>query len=141
MLFRGFGAADGCGGSVLPAPAAAAVDDDSCGKAAATNIWLALSAWLGMLIMLLPSSSVVCVSDMLGGVEDPMLWIDLDVAEELFICCMSYVIFSVFIASRMLVVAVGRRARTVNVQSSWFCSNRRRRLEHHRRQHCLRMRE
>jgi hypothetical protein len=65
---------------------------------------------------------------MLGGVEDPMLWMDLDVVEELFICCMSYVIFSVFIASRMLVVAVGSRARTVNVQSSWFCSNRRRRL-------------
>lgn len=116
------------------------MDEDSCGKAAATNAWLALSAWLGKLIMLLPSSSVVCVSDMLGGVEDPTLWIDLEVAEELFICCMSYVIFSVFIASRMFVVAVGRRARTVKVQSSWFCSNRRRRLWHHRCQHCLRKR-
>jgi hypothetical protein len=28
----------------------------------------------------------------------------------------------------MLVVAVGRRARTVKVQSSWFCSKRRRKL-------------
>lgn len=34
-----------------------------------------------------------------------------------------------FIASRIFVVADGRRARTVNVQSSWFCSNRRRKLQ------------
>lgn len=37
-------------------------------------------------------------------------------------------ICSVFMASRMAVVADGRRARTVNVQSSWFCSKRRRKL-------------
>jgi len=85
--------------------------------------------------MLLPSSSVVWVSDMLGGVDDPRLWSDLDVVDELFICCMSYVIFSVFMASRMFVVAVGSSARTVNVQSSWFCSNRRRRLCVHHCQH------
>ena len=47
---------------------------------------------------------------------------------EAFICWISRVIFSVFMASRILAVAVGRRARTVKVQSSWFCSKRRRRF-------------
>lgn len=74
--------------------------------------------------MLLPSSSVS--AERLGGLVDPMLFV-LATAEP-FICWISYVILSVFIASRMFVVAVGRRARTVKVQSSWFCSNRRRRL-------------
>jgi hypothetical protein len=123
FVFRGFGGADACGASVLSPGAGDAVGG--------IDAWLActaLSAWLGKLTMLRPSSSVVCVSDMLGGLVDPMLLTDLDGAAELFICCISYVIFSVFIASRMFVVAVGSRARTVNVQSSWFCSNRRRRL-------------
>ena len=72
------------------------------------------------------SSSVMVVSAILGGA-----------AEESpprgplapFICCISSVMFSVFMLSRMFAVAVGRRASTVNVQSSWFCSKRRRRLE------------
>lgn len=80
-----------------------------------------------MLTMLRPSSSVAFVSDMLGGLIEPMLFAAFaDVV--LFICWISYVILSVFIASRMLVVAVGSNARTVNVQSSWFCSKRRRKL-------------
>ena len=37
-----------------------------------------------------------------------------------FICWIWYVMASVFIASRMLVVTVGSSARTVKVQSSWF---------------------
>ena len=77
--------------------------------------------------MLRPSSSVAFASDMLGGLIDPMLLAALAAAEP-FICWISYVILSVFIASRMLVVAVGRSASTVKVQSSWFCSKRRRKL-------------
>ena len=122
---------------VVLAPAAAAaasVADESSGAGESRGNWAALnvlSAWLGRLTMLRPSSSVVWVSAILGGVEEePMLWMDLDAVDEvLFICCMSYVIFSVFMASRMFVVAVGSRASTVKVQSSWFCSKRRRRLE------------
>lgn len=64
---------------------------------------------------------------MLGGVAD-----DSPLLRRLFalpfICCISKVIFSVFMVSRILVVAVGSNARTVKVQSSWFCSNRLRRL-------------
>jgi hypothetical protein len=58
------------------------------------------------------------VSDKLGGLRDPVLRETLpdDVVD--FICWISYVIFSVFIASRILVVAVGSSASTVNVQSS-----------------------
>ena len=69
------------------------------------------------------------VSAMLGGlaIESAPLPLLMLLAEP-FICWISYVIFSVFMVSRMLVVAVGRRARTVKVQSSWFCSKRRRRL-------------
>lgn len=80
--------------------------------------------------MLLPSSSVMVVSAMLGGLvvdsEAPALG---PLAEPL-ICCISYVICSVFISFKTLLATVGRRASTVNVQSSWFCSNRRRKLYH-----------
>lgn len=66
--------------------------------------------------MLFPSSSVIVVSAMLGGAAaDSLLRTPL---AALFICWISRVMFSVFIASRMFVVAAGRRARTVNVQSS-----------------------
>lgn len=51
-----------------------------------------------------------------------------------FICWISKVIFSVLSSSRIFVVAVGSRASTVNVQSSWFCSNLLRRLEEVERQ-------
>jgi hypothetical protein len=74
----------------------------------------------------LPSSSVIVVSAILGGVAtDSVVRIPL---VALFICWISSVMFSVFIVSRIFVVAVGSKARTVNVQSSWFCSNRRRKL-------------
>jgi hypothetical protein len=69
------------------------------------------SLWALTVMMLRPSSSVAFVSDMLGGLVDPMLRV-LAVAVR-FICWISYVIFSVSIASRMWVVTVGRRARTV----------------------------
>lgn len=72
-----------------------------------------LSLWPAMLF---PSSSVNVVSAMLGGGADsgPPFFIAL----VAFICWISNVICSVFMASRMAVVAEGRRARTVNVQSS-----------------------
>src|SRR5438045_8817074 len=43
-------------------------------------------------------------------------------------CCNLCVILSTGSDSRIFSVAVGSNARTVKVQSSWFCSNRRRRL-------------
>jgi hypothetical protein len=89
-------------------------------------VWTPASLWALTVMMLRPSSSVAFASDMLGGLVEPMLRV-LAVADPL-ICWISYVIFSVFMVSRMWVVAVGSRARTVNVQSSWFCSKRRRRL-------------
>lgn len=81
-------------------------------------IWL---AWMPLslcrLAILLPSSSVMVVSAMLGGAgdDDSPLRTLLGVP---FICWISSVMFSVFMASRMLVVDVGSRARTVNAQSS-----------------------
>ena len=63
------------GDPVLPPTAAASVESASLG-ACGSDAWLActpLSAWLGKLTMLRPSSSVVCVSDMLGGLIDPIL--------------------------------------------------------------------
>lgn len=78
------------------------------------------------LTVLLPSSSVRVVSAMLGGVAEGSTVL---AALTPFICWISKVIFSVFIVSSRFVVAVGNRASTVNVQSSWFCSKRRRRLK------------
>lgn len=101
------------------------------GRAAdGTEIWLMCtpaSLVTLTLMVLRPSSSTVFASDnAVGGLRDPMLFV-FAVADP-FICWISYVIFSVFMASRMLVVAVGSSASTVKVQSSWFCSNRRRKL-------------
>lgn len=89
-------------------------------------IWLACTPLsLCKLTVLLPSSSVRVVSAILGGVAvDSALLAFLTP----FICCISKVIFSVFMDSSTLVVAVGNKAKTVNVQSSWFCSKRLRRL-------------
>jgi hypothetical protein len=69
------------------------------------------SLWALTVMMLRPSSSVAFASDMVGGLVDPMLRVL--AAAEPFTCWISSDIFSVFIASRMLLVAVGRRARTV----------------------------
>lgn len=117
FVLRGFGAGV-CPPSCAPSPV---------WGAGGSVIWLACTPLsLCRLATLLPSSSVRVVSAILGGVavESPLRAL----FDALFICWISNVIFSVFIASRMLVVAVGKRARTVKVQSSWFCSNRRRRL-------------
>ena len=54
-----------------------------------------------------------------------------------FCCCSSSSVCSTGKASKMFSTAVGRIARTVNVQSSWFCSNRRRRLEIPRECECI----
>ena len=85
-----------------------------------------LSVW--KLERLRPSSSVV-----LGDLDDADgTKSDCEPAvrpsRSAFCCWSSCVIFSTGRASRMFSAAVGRRARTVKVQSSWFCSNRRRRL-------------
>ena len=89
--------------------------------------WTPLS--LCKLAMLLPSSSVMVVSAMLGGLAvDSVLPALMPLVTPL-ICWISYVICSVLSAARTFVVAVGRRASTVKVQSSWFCSKRRRRLQ------------
>jgi hypothetical protein len=86
------------------------VEDDSA-------TWLACTPLsLCKLTTLLPSSSVKVVSAILGGVaEDSPLLAD---RAAPFICWISSVIFSVFIVSTILVVAVGSSAMTVNVQSS-----------------------
>lgn len=125
MVFRGFWGTRvaSCVASAVPLPWAVA------DRGVGTEIWLVCtpaSLWTLTLMMLRPSSSVAFASDMLGGLVDPMLRA-LAAAEPL-ICWISNVIFSVSMASRMFVVAVGRRARTVKVQSSWFCSNLRRKL-------------
>lgn len=81
------------------------------------TIWLAWTPLsLCRLAMLLLSSSVKVVSAMLGGAADDSPPRTLLAAP--FICWISSVMFSVFIISRMFAVAVGSRARTVNVQSS-----------------------
>lgn len=80
-------------------------------------VWTPASLCTLTVMMLRPSSSVAAASEAVGGLRDPMLLTDLAVPDP-FICWISYVIFSVFIASRMLVVAVGSSASTVKVQSS-----------------------
>lgn len=66
--------------------------------------------------MLLPSSSVRVVSAMLGGgMASAPGALGALVALA---CWISYVMSSVLSVARMFVVAVGRRARTVKVQSS-----------------------
>lgn len=89
-------------------------------------IWLAcMPLSLCILTILLPSSSVT-----LGGLDpssegcpSPFL-----ASFAAFCCCSSKVILSVCNSPIILSVAVGSKASTVKVQSSWFCSNRRRRL-------------
>lgn len=79
---------------------------------------------LWKLVRLLPSSSVT-----LGGTEDAISEVATLLANlSALCCCSSFTICSTGIASKMLSVAVGRMASTVKLQSSWFCSNRRRRL-------------
>jgi hypothetical protein len=110
LVFRGVGGAKkvSCGASVGPllgsAPGAG-VATESC------VVCMPASLWALTVMMLRPSSSVAFVSDMLGGLVDPMLRVRAVAVR--FICWISYVIFSVSIASRMWVVTVGRRARTV----------------------------
>lgn len=90
-------------------------------------IWLACMPLSLVEIMLLPSSSVMpIVSGRLIESALPLL-IDLAPLPPLS-CWISRVIFSTSRASRILVAAVGSRASTVYVQSSWFCWKRRRRL-------------
>src|SRR3569833_3626715 len=106
----------------------------SCGPSPAADglgtairlAWTPLSRC--MLAMLRPSSSVMVVSAMLGGLAESPLSLLTEFSPPAFMCWSSYVIFSVSMASSILEVTVGRRARTVKLQSSWFCSKRRRRL-------------
>lgn len=73
------------------------------------------------------SSSVVSAT--LGGADVPIsLGPTLRDSLSAFCRCSSSSTCSTGMASSMFSVAVGRMARTVKVQSSWFCSNRRRRL-------------
>jgi len=90
---------------------------------------VAVTPSTGRLTRLRPSSSVAPaeLSAMLGGALVDMRRDEARTAEPR-ICWISSVMRSVFMASRMLAVAVGSSASTVNVQSSWFCSKRRRRL-------------
>jgi hypothetical protein len=79
------------------------------------------------MLELRPSSSVVSAT--LGGAEVPIsLGPTLRANRSAFCRCSSSSTCSTGIASSMFSVAVGRIARTVKVQSSWFCSKRRRRL-------------
>ena len=114
-----------CGGASAAAPLSGPEVDTGVGTESCV-VCTPASLWALTVMMLRPSSSVAFVSDRLGGLVDPMLRV-LATAEPL-ACWISYVIFSVFMASRIWAVAVGRRARTVKVQSSWFCSKRRRKL-------------
>jgi hypothetical protein len=89
---------------------------------------LSLSKLVLVPARLFPSSSVRLVSVMLGGLATAAADAAPAPAFAPFIFWISKVMASVFIASTMFFVAVGKRASTVYVQSSWFCSNRRRRL-------------
>jgi hypothetical protein len=137
LVFRGFvGVAVACRG--VSVVSVAPLAGPALASGVATEICVVCtpaSLWALTLMMLRPSSSVALVSDMLGGLVEPTLRIL--VAAEPLICWISREIFSVFIASRMFAVAVGSRARTVKVQSSWFCSKRRRRLRQSRGQPAL----
>jgi hypothetical protein len=90
-------------------------------------IWL---AWMKLSVCrleLLASSSVVSAT--LGGaVLAISLGPTLRDKRSAFCLCSSSSTCSTGMASSMFSVAVGRMARTVKVQSSWFCSKRRRRL-------------
>jgi hypothetical protein len=87
--------------------------------------WMKLSVWR---LELLASSSVVSAT--LGGAELAIsLGPTLRDKRSAFCLCSSSSTCSTGMASSMFSVAVGRMARTVKVQSSWFCSKRRRRLD------------
>lgn len=86
--------------------------------------WMKLSVWR---LELLASSSAVSAT--LGGAELAIsLGPTLLANRSAFCFCSSSKTCSTGMASSMFSVAVGRIARTVKVQSSWFCSKRRRRL-------------
>ena len=86
--------------------------------------WMKLSVWK---VELLPSSSAVSAT--LGGAELAIsLGPTLLANRSAFCRCNSSSTCSTGMASRMFSVAVGRMARTVKVQSSWFCSKRHRKL-------------
>lgn len=122
LVFRDFLGAS-CWGTSPPADSPSATDGRGPGARKLGYAPPSLCT-LNPLIILRPSSSIVPTSDMVGARELMLFFL----LAGLFICWISYVILSVLRASRMLVVAVGRRARTVKVQSSWFCSKRRRKL-------------
>jgi len=75
--------------------------------------------------MLLPSSSIVEGAS-LGAISE-LAELDFSSLSD-FLCRNSCRIPSTGTALRMFSVAVGRRARVVYVQSSWFCEKRLRRL-------------
>ena len=89
--------------------------------------WMKLSVWR---LELRASSSVVSAT--LGGAELAIsLGPTLRDKRSAFCLCSSSSTCSTGMASSMFSVAVGKMARTVKVQSSWFCSKRRRRLQSH----------
>lgn len=118
LLFLGFGGASDDAPSLFPSP-----------LLLLSTIWLActmLSLW--KLFKLRPSSSAALGASEGASVDAISDGATLRCRRSAFCFCSSLNVCSTGRAWRMLSVAVGRMARTVNVQSSWFCSKRRRRL-------------